>query len=100
VTISQNGGAAVDVTSSALAVTGNSDYVTYKLTGYAGDVTVESPRPIRVSLTIESGNIGAAGYFSGFTTAPVIETPNGYNASSCIPDNLPITLVPVIWVLR
>ncbi|PTB93197.1 hypothetical protein C9994_13265, partial [Marivirga lumbricoides] len=87
-----DGSGTTDVTSSARAVTGNSNYVTYKLAGYTGNVTVESPRPIRVSLTIESGNIGGAGFFSGFTTSPVIETPSGYDATSCIPDNLPVTL--------
>ena len=54
--------------------------------------SVESSRPIRVSLTIESGAVGGAGFFSGFTTAPVIESPNGYDASTCIPDNLPVIL--------
>ncbi|MEM9297446.1 MAG: Ig-like domain-containing protein, partial [Bacteroidota bacterium] len=87
-----NGTTVTDVSASAQSVTGNSNYVTYKLTGYSGDVTVTSPRPIRVALTIESGNVGGAGFFSGFTTAPVIETPNGYNATTCIPDNLPVTL--------
>ena len=86
------GGVTTDVSSLAKAVTGNSNYVTYKVSGYSGNVTVESPRPIRVALTMESGNIGAAGFFSGFTTAPVVESPNGYNSATCIPDNLPVTL--------
>ena len=88
-TVTVNG---TDVSASAKAVTGNPNYVTYKVTGYTGNVTVASPRPIRVSLTVESGNVGMAGFFSGFTTAPVIETPNGYNSSTCIPDNLPVVL--------
>ncbi|UII30120.1 putative Ig domain-containing protein [Fulvivirga ulvae] len=92
VTITDELGNVTDVSTGAKAVTGNSNYVTYKITGYTGDVTVESPRPIRVSLTIESGNIGGAGFFSGFTTTPVIETPGGYNSSTCIPDNLPVIL--------
>ncbi len=92
VSITDDGGTTTDVSGMAQAVTGNSDYVTYKLTGYSGDVSVQSPRPIRVSLTIESGNVGGAGFFSGFTTAPVLETPNGYDATTCIPDNLPVTL--------
>lgn len=87
-----DGGGTTDITASSLTVTGNSNYVTYKVTGYTGDITVASPRPIRVALTIASGNIGAAGFFSGFTTSPVIETPNGYNSTTCIPDNLPVIL--------
>ena len=92
VTITDEFGTVTDISASALAVTGNLGYVTYKISGFTGDVFVESPRPIRVALTIESGNIGAAGFFSGFTISPVIETPNGYNASTCVPDNIPITL--------
>lgn len=50
------------------AVTGTSDYVTYKLTsGYTGDIEITSDDLIRVALINISGNIGAAGYFSGFT---------------------------------
>ncbi len=92
VTITDEFGAVTDISASANAVTGNSNYVTYKVAGFSGNILVESPRPIRVALTIESGNVGAAGFFSGFTTSPVIETPNGYDASTCIPDNLPVVL--------
>ncbi|WP_370087849.1 Ig-like domain-containing protein [Ekhidna sp.] len=73
-------------------VDGNSNYVTYKLTGYTGDVSVESERPLRVALANASGAVGAAGFFSGFTTAPVVESPNGYDASACIPENVPVEL--------
>ncbi|HYG19210.1 MAG TPA: IgGFc-binding protein, partial [Ohtaekwangia sp.] len=92
VTVTNQLGVTTDVSSLAQAVFGKPGYVTYKLSGYSGDVTVESPRPIRVALTMESANIGAAGFFSGFTTAPVVESPNGYNSETCIPDNLPVTL--------
>ncbi|WP_424963800.1 Ig-like domain-containing protein [Ekhidna sp.] len=93
------GGTTYDITSEAQSVTGNSDYVTYKIKDLgpsnivlSGDVTVESPRPIRVALANAFDNYGAAGFFSGFTTAPVVETPNGYNATTCIPENLPVVL--------
>ncbi|NJM24711.1 MAG: hypothetical protein HC859_03560 [Bacteroidia bacterium] len=92
VTITDQLGVTTDITSQAKAVTGNTKYVTYKVAGYTGDIRVESPRPLRVALTAESNNIGAAGFFSGFTTAPVVESPNGYNSTTCIPDNLPVTL--------
>ena len=92
VTITDENGIVTDISGNAKTVTGNPSYVTYKERGYAGDIRVQSPRPIRVALTIESGNIGAAGFFSGFTTAPVVESPNGYDAATCIPDNLPVVL--------
>ncbi|HEY4654644.1 MAG TPA: IgGFc-binding protein, partial [Cyclobacteriaceae bacterium] len=92
VTITDQFGVTTDISSLAKSVTGKPEYVTYKVTGYTGDITVESPRPLRVALTAASGNIGAAGFFSGFTTAPVVESPNGYGSTTCIPDNLPVTL--------
>jgi gliding motility-associated-like protein len=92
VTITNQSGITTDISASAKAVSGRPEYVTYKVTGYTGDVTVESPRPIRVALTFASGNVGAAGFFSGFTTAPVVESPDGYGTTTCIPDDLPITL--------
>ena len=50
------------------AITGTSNYVTYKLTsGFTGDVTITSDKLLRVALINVSGNIGATGYFSGFT---------------------------------
>ncbi|WP_420315855.1 Ig-like domain-containing protein [Ekhidna sp.] len=93
------GGTVYDITSEAQTVTGNSDYVTYKIKDLGpsnilltGDITVESPRPLRVALANAFDNYGAAGFFSGFTTSPVVETPNGYNSTTCIPENLPVVL--------
>ncbi|MDG1332847.1 MAG: gliding motility-associated C-terminal domain-containing protein [Crocinitomicaceae bacterium] len=51
----------------ASAIPGTSDYVTYSISGYAGDVNIVSTLPVRVSLINRSTNIGAAGYFSGFS---------------------------------
>ncbi|MDG1476379.1 MAG: gliding motility-associated C-terminal domain-containing protein [Vicingaceae bacterium] len=49
-------------------IAGTQNYVTYKLTsGYTGDVTITSDKLLRVALINVSGNIGATGYFSGFT---------------------------------
>ena len=48
-------------------VPGTSNYVTYKLSGYSGDVKIASSDLIRVALLNLNGNIGAAGYFSGFS---------------------------------
>ena len=63
-------------------VIGSSNYVTYKLTaGFTGDVTITSDKLIRVALINLSGNIGAAGYFSGFTkdVSVATNTVNGNN---------------------
>ncbi|MCB9335516.1 MAG: hypothetical protein H6586_05165 [Flavobacteriales bacterium] len=71
------------------AITGTTDYVTYKLSGYTGDVTVTSDKLIRVALINVSGNIGSAGYFSGFTKDVSVQTQtvNGDNIAleGCIP---------------
>ncbi|MGB0881633.1 MAG: T9SS type A sorting domain-containing protein [Vicingaceae bacterium] len=71
-------------------VTGTSSYVTYKLTsGYTGDVTITSDKLIRVALINLSGNVGATGYFSGFTKDFNVQTStvNGDNIAleGCIP---------------
>ncbi|MCH2233368.1 MAG: T9SS type A sorting domain-containing protein [Crocinitomicaceae bacterium] len=72
------------------AVTGTGDYVTYKLTsGYSGDITITSDDLIRVALINLSGNIGAAGYFSGFTKDVSVLTEtvlaDGIALEGCIP---------------
>ncbi|MEQ9423635.1 MAG: putative Ig domain-containing protein [Cyclobacteriaceae bacterium] len=87
-----NFGTETDITANYSTVQGNSNYVTFKESGYTGDIRVVSPRPLRVALAVESNNVGAAGFFSGFTLAPVVESPVGYNAAVCIPDNLPVEL--------
>ncbi|NRA12632.1 MAG: gliding motility-associated C-terminal domain-containing protein [Crocinitomicaceae bacterium] len=51
----------------AMSVTGTSDYETYFLFGYTGDVKLTSTLPIRVALINFNNNVGAAGYFSGFS---------------------------------
>lgn len=72
------------------AVVGTSDYVTYKLAaGYSGDVQVSSDDLARVALINLSGNIGAAGYFSGFTKDVTVQTEtvnsDGVALEGCIP---------------
>ncbi|MBL4706048.1 MAG: hypothetical protein JKY54_16095, partial [Flavobacteriales bacterium] len=57
------------------AVIGTSNYVTYKLSGgFSGDVQVSSDDLARVALINLSGNVGAAGYFSGFTKDITVQT--------------------------
>jgi len=94
------------------AVTGTSNYVTYKLTsGYTGDVSITSDKLIRVALINLSGNIGASGYFSGFTKDVSVQTStvNGNNIAleGCInasftfgidaPAATPTTITYQVW---
>lgn len=71
-------------------VIGTSAYGTYKLSNsYTGDMTVTSDKLIRVALLNLNGNVGAAGYFSGFTKDVSVQTQtvNGDNIAleGCIP---------------
>jgi len=71
-------------------IPGTTNYVTYKLTsGFTGDIPITSDKLIRVALINLSGNIGAAGYFSGFTKDFNVQTNtvNGDNVAleGCIP---------------
>ncbi|MFT7611852.1 MAG: subtilisin-like proprotein convertase family protein/uncharacterized protein affecting Mg2+ [Parvicellaceae bacterium] len=57
------------------AVIGTANYVTYKLSGaFSGDVQVSSDDLARVALINLSGDVGAAGYFSGFTKDVTVQT--------------------------
>ncbi len=94
INIIANTGAAIYVEGVPLGagdpVTGTPDYRTYKLTaGYTGDITVTSDDLIRVALINLSGNIGAAGYFSGFTKDISVLTEtvlaDGIALEGCIP---------------
>jgi len=79
INIIANAGASVIVDGVPLGagdvVTGTADYVTYKLANsYTGDILITSDDLTRVSLVNLSGNIGAAGYFSGFTKDVTVQT--------------------------
>jgi gliding motility-associated-like protein len=56
--------------SQAQAVLGNTDWVTYRISGYSGNVNVTSTGPLAVGVFGESVNAGYAGYYSGFGSAP------------------------------
>jgi subtilisin-like proprotein convertase family protein len=94
INIIANAGSTVVVDGATLgagdAVTGTGSYVTYKLANaYTGDILITSDDLTRVSLVNLSGNIGAAGYFSGFTKDITVQT-NTVNADNialegCIP---------------
>jgi gliding motility-associated-like protein len=61
-------------TSQAQAVLGNTDWVTYRISGYNGNVNVVSTGPLAVGVFGSSGAAGYAGYYSGFGSAPT-DTP-------------------------
>jgi gliding motility-associated-like protein len=57
-------------TSQSQAVLGNADWVTYRISGYSGNVNVISTGPLAVGVFGASGAAGYAGYYSGFGSAP------------------------------
>ena len=57
-------------TTQAQTVLGNTDWVTYRISGYSGNVNVVSTGPLAVGVFGYSGNAGYAGYYSGFGSAP------------------------------
>ena len=71
INIVANSGASVYVNGAAVtggsSVNGTSNYVTYQLSGYSGDVEITSSELVRVSLLNVNGHAGAAGFFSGFS---------------------------------
>ena len=56
--------------SQAQTVLGNTDWVTYRISGYTGNVNVVSTGPLAVGVFGASGAAGYAGYYSGFGSAP------------------------------
>ncbi|CCG52286.1 Protein of unknown function precursor; putative adhesin [Flavobacterium indicum GPTSA100-9 = DSM 17447] len=57
-------------TALAEPVLGNTDWVTYRISGYSGNVNVVSTGPLAVGVFGASGAAGYAGYYSGFGSAP------------------------------
>ncbi len=66
-TVSVNGTA---VTTTPLPAIGTNDWVTYKLTGYTGNVAVSSTGPLAVGAFGAASFAGYAGYYSGFGVNP------------------------------
>lgn len=67
-TITVNGNAIP--TSTSEAVLGTTDWVTYRIPGYTGNVVVESTGPLAVGVFGASGAAGYGGYYSGFGSNP------------------------------
>ncbi|MGL2966935.1 T9SS type B sorting domain-containing protein [Flavobacterium sp. XGLA_31] len=78
-----------------LAVTGNSNYVTYSFTGLTGNVSVFSTEQLYLSYYGSSGAATYGGFYSGFTFNPeIIFKPVASSASDCIPNiNLEINAI-------
>lgn len=66
-------------------VLGNTDWVTYRISGYTGNVNVVSTGPLAVGVFGASGAAGYAGYYSGFGSAP---QPTDVTVCSSITTNL------------
>ncbi len=87
VTILTRTGATVTINGSApsaspQAVTGTSDWVTYRETGLSGDVAIVSNEPMAAGMFGASGDAGFAGYFSGFSERPNPEIVSDENCVS------------------
>ncbi|WP_159951250.1 T9SS type B sorting domain-containing protein [Polaribacter septentrionalilitoris] len=68
-------------------VTGNSDYVTYKVTGLSGNVSVESSEELYCAYFNQNGAATSGSFYSGFLTAPEINFNTSVAAlGSCIPN--------------
>lgn len=66
-TITINGGS---ISALPEPVLGTTEWVTYRIAGYSGNVVVESTGPLAVGVFGSSGNAGYGGYYSGFGSEP------------------------------
>lgn len=72
----------------AQTVVGNPDWVTYAFDTTSPNVIIESDSVMNVGLLNRDDNVGASGYFSGFTLEPVVGLSAAISGSlPCIPGN-------------
>ncbi|MEO0059813.1 MAG: hypothetical protein RLZZ312_1460 [Bacteroidota bacterium] len=68
-------------------VTGNPNFVTYRITGLSGNVSVFSSKQVYLSYFGSSGAATYGGYYSGFTFKPEVSfAPINLTSSNCIPN--------------
>ncbi|WP_298763663.1 T9SS type B sorting domain-containing protein [uncultured Polaribacter sp.] len=68
-------------------VTGNADYVTYKVTGLTGNISVESSEELYCAYFNQNGAATSGSFYSGFLTAPEINFNTSVMAlGNCIPN--------------
>ncbi|MDB2384955.1 T9SS type B sorting domain-containing protein [Polaribacter sp.] len=69
------------------SVEGNTDYVTYKVTGLSGNISVESDGELYCAYFNQNGSATSGSFYSGFLTAPEINFNTEITTlGSCIPN--------------
>ena len=68
-------------------VPGNADYITYKLTGFTGNISIFADKQLYISYFGSNDNATYGGYYSGFTFKPEISFNRiDLTTSNCIPN--------------